>query len=227
MKLVYGRASVVAETMRLKKKQLDEQMAIFRPIDPPYALASLHVALSARHMSAQQLFEWFLEKDTDGSGNLDADEFRNALLNELGLGLTEPQIKELARLLDHDGSGNICYNEILPALDFDADHLGKERRRSVENKVRALRRSESAPLVMAKLPAPSRFTKSLKYQPMAVPPENPAPMPEGGGRYATPAEAHRLWYGPINRLRPLSSSALLRSNVVITISLRSEILSIN
>ena len=91
--------------MRLKKKQLTEQMAIFRPIEAPYALASLHVVLKARHMTPQQLFEWFLERDIDGSGTMEVEEFRHAILNELGLGLTEPQLDELSHTLDLDGSG--------------------------------------------------------------------------------------------------------------------------
>jgi hypothetical protein len=211
MKLVYGRASVVAETLRLKKRQLTEQMAIFRPIEAPYALASLHVTLKARHMTPHQLFEWFLERDSDGSGTMEAEEFRHAIVNELGLGLTEPQVDELARALDRDANGNVCYNEILSALDFDANKEGKERRQAIEKQADALRRSESAPLLMSRPPAASTFSKSLKYQPMSVPPPKPAPVPEGGGRYATPAEAHRLWYGPNNRLRPMSSGATFRS----------------
>ena len=211
MKLIYGRASVVAETLRLKKKQLTEQMAIFRPIEASFALASLHTALMARHLTAHQLYDWFLERDADGSGTMEAEEFRHAIVNELGLGLTEPQVNELARALDRDDNGNVCYNEILSALDFDTKKEGKARRQAIQKRRDDLQRSASAPLVMSGPPAPSRFSKSLKYQPMFVPPSKPSPVPEGGGRYATPAEAHRLWYGPNNRLRPMSSGALLRS----------------
>lgn len=203
MKLVYGRASIVAETMRLKKKQLNEQMAIFRPLDASHALTSLHVCLQSRHMTPQQLFEWFLERDVDGSGTMEAGEFREAITNELGLGLTEPQLDELARALDRDGNGNVCYNELLSALDFDRNKEGRKRRQKIANMSNLRKSSSMQELAVSKPDRASAFSKSLRYQPMAVSSPKKAPVPQDGGRYANPFEAHRLWYGPKMRLRPI------------------------
>ena len=208
MKLVYGRASVVAETMRLKREQLHDQMSMFRPCQPEGALRALYVALSAKHMNAQQLFAWFLERDADGSGTMERAEFKKCVMEDLNLGLTEPQLEQLAKVLDRDGNGDVCYGELTQALNFNRDAEGRAKRKSIAERAAYLRRTESAPVRVSMSSASSAFTKSLPFEPFARPASPPEPVAPGGGRYATAREARRMWYGPEHRVYPLPAKLL-------------------
>ncbi len=208
MKLVYGRASVVAETMRLKRKQLHDQMSLFRPCQPEGALRAMHAALSAKHMTPHQLFAWFMERDVDGSGTMERAEFDKCVMEDLNLGLTEPQLEQLAKVLDRDGNGDVCYGELTQALNFNRDAEGRARRKSIAERSAYLRRTESAPVRVSMSSSSSAFTKSLPYEPFARPASPPERVPPGGGRYATAREARRMWYGPEHRVYPLPAKLM-------------------
>jgi hypothetical protein len=84
---------------------------------PASGIALAYIAESLMYMltrlttigedTAKAAFEEF---DTDGSGELDSDEMRNAL-TQLGFELTDHQFKDVLARLDTDGSGTIDFDE--------------------------------------------------------------------------------------------------------------------
>ena len=205
MQLVYGRRSMVQETERLKRKQLHDQIEIFRPIDAQNALRALYVALASKHMTGSQLYEFFLDLDKDGSGTIDAEEFRHTMQKVLRLGLTGPQLDALAKKLDGDSNGDVCYLELKTALTFDRNEEGAHMRATA--KLNSYERSlEPKELVASKSIDSSPFTKVLPFKPFGGFPVKKVEVPSEGGRYATPLEAHRQWYCPGSRLKALPRS---------------------
>jgi len=66
-----------------------------------------------REQLERQLKKMFLFADTDCSGQLDLQEFKNALA-QMGLPLSAAQITELMRMVDVDGNGLVSYEEFVP-----------------------------------------------------------------------------------------------------------------
>ena len=54
----------------------------------------------------------FQEADTDGTGELEIDEFR-VLLDRVGIDVDEQRLKETLELYDSDGGGSIGLNEFI------------------------------------------------------------------------------------------------------------------
>ena len=77
----------------------------------------LKVALSDKDLKAA-----FKLIDVDGSGSLDADEFRNILMN-LGEKFDEEMIEEMIRQADTDGSGKIEEDEFVAVMRLKADQI--------------------------------------------------------------------------------------------------------
>jgi hypothetical protein len=66
----------------------------------------------------RQLRRWFLELDQDHSGAVSYNELVDPLLSA-GLFKSEDEVRQLIRLADTDGSGEIDFNEFLTALSKD------------------------------------------------------------------------------------------------------------
>jgi Ca2+-binding EF-hand superfamily protein len=205
MELVYGRRSIAIETQRLKRKMLKDQIEIFRPIDARNALHALYVALSSKHMSESQLYEFFMDLDKDGSGTIDEAEFRHTMTKILRLGLTDPQLDVLAMTLDKDGNGDVNYVELKSALNFDKYEEGRQNREAIAKRAQ-IRSMAPKDLVASKTKANTTFSRVIPFKPFGGHPEKQIPVPKEGGRYATTREAHRQWYYPGPILRPLPHS---------------------
>ena len=76
-------------------------------------LSSDRTLFGEKMHTARDLFQ---QMDRDGSGMIEADEFRVAF-QRLGLGITPAQLKHLMGLMDRDGNGAVDYRELLDALD--------------------------------------------------------------------------------------------------------------
>ena len=223
MQLVYGRRSIGIETERLKMKALAEQIEMFRPIDAHNALHALYVALAAKHMTASQLYAFFMDLDKDGSGTIEAPEFRHTMQKVLNLGLTNPQLDILAKTLDSDGNGDVSYLELKKVLHFDTNQEGRQNRKNIEQATyeRSLKPKE---LIASKAGNRTPFTKVTPFTPFGGNtlsnqqtigwPMKKAAVPSDGGRYATPFEAHRNWYCSGTRLQPLPHSEANPSQIL-------------
>ena len=64
---------------------------------------------------AAELREAFLALDEDGSGSISAKELLH-VLRALGEGISEDEAKELVRLADRDGDGEVDYQEFTKLL---------------------------------------------------------------------------------------------------------------
>lgn len=116
MQLIFGEATYARETNRLKKLQRDQAREMFRPIDMEHAALALQLSVKTRGLDAQTLVNFFLKHDSDGSGDLDAEEFKHALNIDLKLGLSEQHLEALVTLLDRNNDGEISYNELSEML---------------------------------------------------------------------------------------------------------------
>jgi hypothetical protein len=76
-------------------------------------LSSDRTLFGEKMHTARDLFQ---QMDRDGSGMIEADEFRVAF-QRLGLGITPAQLEHLMGLMDRDGNGAVDYRELLDALD--------------------------------------------------------------------------------------------------------------
>ena len=72
-------------------------------------------------LGTDKIYDAFIQFDDDGSGELDLDEFRAAVLS-LGIELTDMQFRDLVNEIDADGSGEIDQEEFKSAVTLlDAD----------------------------------------------------------------------------------------------------------
>lgn len=101
------------EKARLMKQQIHITFEMFLQI----MTVRLKVALSDKDLKAA-----FKLLDVDGSGSLDADEFRNILMN-LGEKFDEEMIEEMIRQADTDGSGKIEEDEFVAVMRLKADQI--------------------------------------------------------------------------------------------------------
>ena len=116
MELTFGEATYARETRRLKKLKRDQAREMFRPVDREHAALALHLALKTKRISNAKLVDFFLKNDTDGSGDLDIEEFKTAVNKDLKLGLGEQHLDALIDLLDHNHDGEVSYNELTDIL---------------------------------------------------------------------------------------------------------------
>ncbi|KAJ1446759.1 hypothetical protein M885DRAFT_545359 [Pelagophyceae sp. CCMP2097] len=72
--------------------------------------------LAARRGARPDYARAFRELDHDGSGSIDANEFRGAMKN-LGLRLSSAESRELMNMFDSDGDGRVSYNEFANFVD--------------------------------------------------------------------------------------------------------------
>ena len=63
-----------------------------------------------------ELETWFEEVDTDGSGDIDMEEMREALVARLGGWVDRTAVEDLLARADTDGNGAIDYDEFTKIL---------------------------------------------------------------------------------------------------------------
>ena len=63
------------------------------------------------------------EVDTDGSGEIDFDEFLVMMANKMGEQSMEEEIMDAFKLFDEDGSGSITLNELRNSMSKFGEHL--------------------------------------------------------------------------------------------------------
>jgi len=66
----------------------------------------------------KELHKAFKERDADNSGNLDKDEFIGLMREQMGDGTSDAQLEAMFVSFDHDGSGDVSFNELTVALSM-------------------------------------------------------------------------------------------------------------
>ncbi|KDO18583.1 hypothetical protein SPRG_15965, partial [Saprolegnia parasitica CBS 223.65] len=98
-----------------------EQFARWLQPSLHYDVAELHDQL--KHLFKKTKLKWrdiFKEMDADGNGIVTRLEFKEAL-RELGMPVTDAQLRCLMDEYDTDGDGKMAYDEFLRALGQDKD----------------------------------------------------------------------------------------------------------